>query len=184
MPKYIAKKFSLEAREKMRQAKLKNPTRFWLGKKRSKETIEKVAASLRGKSSHMKGKKHTEETKKKISEFVKAHPVAYWKGKKREDMTGEKHPNWRGGVTPINLKIRNSLEMRLWREAVFTRDKYTCVWCGKVGGTLQADHIKQFAYYPELRFAIDNGRTLCKPCHKTTETYSKKLPKKLKSNFH
>ena len=78
---------------------------------------------------------------------------------------------WKGGITPLNQKIRGSVEYRLWRESVFKRDKYTCVWCGEVGGKLNADHIKPFAYYPELRFAIDNGRTLCVECHKTTESY-------------
>jgi len=53
----------------------------------------------------------------------------------------------------------------LWRKAVFERDNYTCIWCGKKDKTIQADHIQEFATHPELRFAIDNGRTLCKDCH-------------------
>lgn len=81
---------------------------------------------------------------------------------------GSENHLWKGGITPINKQIRQSLEYRLWREAVFKRDNWTCVWCGQVGGELNADHIKRFADYPELRFAIDNGRTLCVPCHRTT----------------
>ena len=85
---------------------------------------------------------------------------------------GEKSINWRGGITERNNIIRTSIEYKLWREAVFKRDKYTCIWGGKEhGSNLHADHIKPFAYFPELRFAIDNGRTLCVSCHKTTETY-------------
>src|SRR3990167_4162903 len=68
-------------------------------------------------------------------------------------------------------RIRQSLEYKLWREAVFKRDNYTCVWCGQQGRKLNADHIKPFAYFPELRFAIDNGRTLCVDCHRKTDTW-------------
>ena len=84
----------------------------------------------------------------------------------------EKAGNWQGGLTSANLIIRHSLEYRVWREAVFKRDDYTCVACGKEShGNIQADHIKPFAYFPELRFAIDNGQTLCVSCHKKTDTY-------------
>ena len=68
-------------------------------------------------------------------------------------------------------RIRKSKEYKLWREAVFKRDDYTCIWCGQRGGYLNADHIKPFALFPELRFAIDNGRTLCVDCHKKTGTW-------------
>ena len=96
--------------------------------------------------------------------------VAWNKGKKCPQWSGDKNSNWQGGITPEIRKIRNSLEYALWRKSVFERDNYACVWCG-AKGILNADHIKAFSDYPELRFAIDNGRTLCVPCHKTTDTY-------------
>lgn len=70
-------------------------------------------------------------------------------------------------------RIRKSKEYKLWRKAVFERDDYTCIWCGQRGGYLNADHIKPFALFPELRFAIDNGRTLCVDCHKKTGTWGR-----------
>ena len=81
------------------------------------------------------------------------------------------------------MKIRNSFEYKLWRTAVFERDNYTCIWCAdkqEVGHRviLNADHIKSFAEYPELRFAIDNGRTLCLSCHKKTDTWGIKSNKR------
>ncbi len=84
----------------------------------------------------------------------------------------EKSPLWQGGITPINMKIRNSKEYKDWRIRVFRRDDYTCQECGSRGMTLHADHIKPFAYYPELRLVIENGRTLCVPCHKKTDTFA------------
>jgi hypothetical protein len=62
--------------------------------------------------------------------------------------------------------IRNSREYRAWRSAVFERDHYTCQNCSKVGGRLNAHHIKSFARHPELRFDTINGITLCTECHK------------------
>ena len=76
------------------------------------------------------------------------------------------------GITAVSKRIRMSAEMREWRLAVFERDDWTCQECGVRGGVvLNVDHIKPFAYFPELRFDVDNGRTLCEPRHRETETY-------------
>lgn len=92
--------------------------------------------------------------------------------KSRIEAKGKLAPNYKDGRCNERLLIRASLEMRNWRKSVFHRDNYTCQECGDdKGGNLQADHIKPFALFPELRFEISNGRTLCKNCHKVTPTY-------------
>ena len=87
---------------------------------------------------------------------------------------GELNPSWKGGLTPINALIRSSTAMNEWRKAVFARDNYTCQMCGVRGSKLHADHIKPFARFPEFRFDLNNGRTLCVPCHRKTDTYAGK----------
>jgi hypothetical protein len=81
-------------------------------------------------------------------------------------LTGENHPNWNDGITPINNKIRTSANGVMWRKAVLVRDNFTCQKYGVRGGVLCAHHINNFAEFPELRFAIDNGITLCEKAHK------------------
>lgn len=86
--------------------------------------------------------------------------------------TQEYAPAWQGGKTPEGIRIRNSKEYAEWRKQVFERDNYTCQHCGdNTGGNLEADHIRPFAFYPELRLDVSNGRTLCRDCHKETPTY-------------
>lgn len=75
------------------------------------------------------------------------------------------------GITPELERLRRSAEYRLWRTAVFVRDDYTCQFCRQRGGYLEADHIKTFAHHPDLRFNVDNGRTLCQGCHRKTPTF-------------
>lgn len=60
-----------------------------------------------------------------------------------------------------------------WRLAVYKRDGFCCQMpgCGRKGfsAKIQAHHIKRWAEYPELRFQLTNGITLCKRCHNNIE---------------
>ena len=69
----------------------------------------------------------------------------------------------------LDRLARYSPEAEKWRKQVFERDDYTCRICEIRGARLEADHIKPWAYFPELRFELSNGRTLCRPCHDKTK---------------
>jgi len=88
---------------------------------------------------------------------------------------GEKHWNWRGGITNPNRVARIHFQ-RSTQQLVFQRDSYTCQNCQQEGGYLQVDHIKGWADFPDLRFDLDNCRTLCMACHYFV-TFKRKLPK-------
>lgn len=131
-----------------------------------------------------KGAKFTEEQRARRSKIMSKitkeqfangrESNRYWLGKERPEIRGEKHPNWKGGhVKHPDKRIRKSNEYKEWRMAVYKRDNYTCQVCGKVGVELVADHIKPFSVFPELRFDVNNGRTLCVNCHKKTLTYGR-----------
>lgn len=83
----------------------------------------------------------------------------------RKHNVKENHPRWEGGKSAENHLIRNSNQYKEWAKSVKERDDYTCQLCGERGGRLHSDHIKPFSKYPELRFELSNGRTLCMKCH-------------------
>lgn len=159
------------------------------GKVHSIEQNQRHSEILKGSIPWNKGKKniYTKETLIKISLSTKkamSNPDVISKmslckkgkpnaciGQKRPNMTGVNNPRWKGGLSTEHEQIRKSTEYKLWRKAVFARDNYTCVACKATKCELNADHIKPFAFFPELRFAIDNGATLCVPCHRKTPTY-------------
>lgn len=66
-------------------------------------------------------------------------------------------------------KFRTSTEYKEWRKKIVERDK-KCVICGS-NKEIEVDHIKPLALYPELALKENNGRVLCKKCHKKTDTY-------------
>jgi 5-methylcytosine-specific restriction endonuclease McrA len=75
---------------------------------------------------------------------------------------GKDHHFWRGGKSKPRTFTPEYVE---WRTAVYQRDDYTCQHCGEVGGKLNAHHIESWSSFPEKRFEIDNGITLCYKCH-------------------
>ena len=94
--------------------------------------------------------------------------------------SGSNSHMWKGGITPETRKIREGGQYSQWRTQIFKRDDYTCQWCRVTSGNgkavvLHADHIKPFAYFPELRFELSNGRTLCTDCHAWKTKYDMKL---------
>jgi hypothetical protein len=130
-------KLSAEAKAKISSANIGRPN--------SEEAKRKISIALTGRSI-------SAETREKLS-------VAH-KGK-----IGPSSSHWLGGITPINMVIRHCDDYVAWRTAVFQSDNYTCQECGQRGVPLEAHHIKSFAHYPELRFDVDNGITLCEKCH-------------------
>ena len=63
--------------------------------------------------------------------------------------------------TVLNNRIRHSADAKDWRNAVFVRDGYMCKICGENTRTLAAHHLDAFEIFPEKRFDVDNGVTLC-----------------------
>ena len=153
---------SIETRKKQSIAKLKSPVRYWLGKHQPSysmpdTTKEKISKANKGHLCHQK-------TRDKIA-TANMGKTAWNKGLKGY-MAGAKNPNWKGGITPEHEKVKSSIEFRLWREAVFARDNWTCQKYGTKGVYLNAHHIQNFADFPELRTSIENGITLSDRAHK------------------
>ena len=66
---------------------------------------------------------------------------------------------------PNDTLDRSKKEYKIWRNEVFRRDDFRCAICGDETN-IEAHHIKPFLKYPDLRFDVNNGITLCRNCHK------------------
>lgn len=116
-----------------------------------------------------KGKTFSDEYKKRLS---LAHI-----GK-----TGELSGNWKGGITTAD-KLQRGKFRRDIQKMVFERDDYTCQMCGVRGKDMQVDHIQSWAEYVELRFKMENCRTLCSDCHYKI-TFGKPMPPTVRAWGH
>lgn len=185
----LTPELKLEVSEKIRQQKL--------GKKRkpfSKEWKDKLAANFsranKGvpKSEAHKVKIRENRAKQVFSPEVKALQIAALV-KSNKERSGKNSHFWKGGITPLNVKIRGCTNYCNWRSEVLNRDKRICQDCGISGVRVFADHIKGFSQIltdckvttfedalacSEL-WDIKNGRTLCFPCHRKTGNFGVRL---------
>lgn len=144
------------------------------GKKRPKHA-KKMKKHWETHQHPMLGKKFSEESRKKMSEsWSYSKSITPERNKKLSlSRMGKLNPNWKGGPK-IPKDIKNAIRKRskylTWRKRVFERDNYTCQSCnGKSIKNhpliVEAHHISSFTEYPNLRYNVDNGLTLCKACH-------------------
>ena len=187
--------------EKLRQAHTGKPSGM-LGKHHDKDSIERIRQSNIGKHNF----KHKEESIQKISEAGKLRKglPSPFKGKTYEEigrapspLTGkERLPEHREAISKGHLKRLGQTECvdtrdggltSKWKLAVKKRDNYTCQSCGikhdelerkknDVTSWLHAHHIKSWREFPDLRFEVTNGITLCWQCHLKAENKKISIP--------
>jgi len=131
-------------------------------------------------SDSLKGHKLSEKTKSKIAKKAIGRLQSVKTRMKRSNsLKGELCYLWKGGATAKNKLDRMSVEYKLWREAVFKRDNYTCQKCNKRGCiNLEAHHIKSFSENISERYNIDNGITYCIKCHSEEDKLRNRFIKK------
>jgi hypothetical protein len=107
------------------------------------------------------GYKHTEEWKNNASKRLLLHH--HLRGKPMSEEVKRKISNTKlkGGERKCKQE-RNDSAYQNWRYKVYKRDNYKC----KINncdckGRIEAHHILAWKDYPELRYEINNGITLC-----------------------
>lgn len=127
------------------------------------------------------GRRHSKETKELISQVKRANPSYHWIGKKRKEETKKKisntlkklyanpenHPNWIKDRTKlVKTQERNGGLYCRWRMDVYKRDNFKCrINNEDCMGKIAAHHILNWKHFPELRYNINNGITLCQHHH-------------------
>lgn len=125
----------------------KNCTKNMLGKKRTKESIEKMIFTKISNNTIPKGKNHY---------------------KYLEDRTLLK--------TAIGSEERRSSIYKEWRRRICNRDNWKCkINNQECKGRLEVHHILGFTQFPELKYDINNGICLCHFHHPRVREEEKRL---------
>lgn len=80
-----------------------------------------------------------------------------------KSMSGEKHYRWLSDRTKLAKKQeRNDAPYKEWRKKVWERDGWKCrILNHQCSGKIVAHHILGWTRFPELRYEVNNGITLC-----------------------
>jgi hypothetical protein len=122
----------------------------------------------------MKGKHNSPKTQ------FKKGMIPWNKGGKMPQITGEKNYLWISNRTKLkryeNSKERRSPAYAYWRKIVIERDCFECKINNKdCKGRLEVHHILGFKKFPELKYDINNGITLCRFHHPRKRKDEEKL---------
>ena len=77
--------------------------------------------------------------------------------------SGERNPQWKGGITPQGLVLRQPLMER--RSEIYARDEWRCRLCGQNSNELTLHHVLPVWARPDLADEEANVVSLCRPCH-------------------
>lgn len=150
------RKLSAETKAKISKYQQENPNsgRFVKGMVMSEEVKEKIRIAQKGKMP------------KFIPDNLGVRRDQSFKDKRREYMLGNKCA-WIEDRSKLKKRDeRNDVAYQEWRKSVWSRDGFICrlrdVNCG---GRIEAHHILSWRNFPELRYEINNGITLCHAHH-------------------
>jgi 5-methylcytosine-specific restriction endonuclease McrA len=164
------KRHTEESRAKMREVQQA------IGREPAERARRSERAKSLGYGKWMSGRQLSPETVEKIVAYRKgkSYPEIYGDTRASEEARKRREGNRRrfiGRVRKADVRPKHNSDYRYteWRTAVFRRDDYTCQACGVRGGRLNAHHIKRWSRHPELRYAVENGKTLCISCHRAAD---------------
>lgn len=147
---------SEESKKKMREAKLRNPVKYWLGKELPKSFRDAQLKYITGRPSPLKGK-----TWKSL--WSEESKLSF-----KQKMSGDNNPKWIEDRTLLvtNEKKHLDYQYKIWMLSVKRRDGWKCrIADENCKGRLEAHHILNWKHYSELRYEVNNGITLCHTHH-------------------
>lgn len=140
----------------------------------SKEHKDKISLSMCKKENHPNwkgGKPKCLDCGKELSNYNNKRCSNH------RGLKGTKSPHWIEDRTQLaKRQERNDMAYKEWKRQVWIRDNYKCKMRNcDCKGKIIAHHILGWSFFPELRYEVNNGITLCQFHHPLKRNDEKKL---------